>query len=184
LKLVEGEEWTGLIKVHQVLQQTGCLSEGQYTVLKLKSLLKEQQMMDINTLMKSTETPHLLLMACEYNRSLDEDTKDVIQTILDTINQKPNIKTIFTTRSEGDIFDFLHHIGRRVFGKGFVSRDEQLTWSDLNSTSQEKLLEKSVKFQGVEAFLNELMSPESPVAIASNLVCECFTRRAKILKEF
>jgi len=47
---VKGEEWTGLIKTHQALQKTDCLIEGQYTVLKLKRLLKINQMMDLSTL--------------------------------------------------------------------------------------------------------------------------------------
>jgi hypothetical protein len=34
LQMDKGDEWTGLIKVYQVLQKTGCVSEGQYAVLK------------------------------------------------------------------------------------------------------------------------------------------------------
>ena len=164
LEIVKGGEWTGLIKVYQVLQKTGCIIEGQYTVLKLKRLLKLHQMMDFSTLMQSAVTPYLLLIACEDNQQLDEETKDVIRTVFDTTKHKPNIKIIFTTRSEGSNVAFLHHTGRRIFGNGFVSRDEQLTWSDLTSSSQSKLLEKSVRFQGAKISLNELMSAESPAA--------------------
>jgi hypothetical protein len=125
------------MKVYQVLQKTGRLTEGQYTVLKLKGLLKVHQMMDISTLIQSTVTPYLLFIACEDNQNFDEDTKDLKRTIFNTIKRKPNIKIIFTTLSEDVIFNFLQNIGRRIFGKGFVSREEQLTWSDLISTSQE-----------------------------------------------
>jgi hypothetical protein len=49
-------------------------------------------------------------------------------------------------------------------GEGFERTVEELTWSDLTSRSQEKLLEKSVIFQGNKLFLNELMSAEYPAA--------------------
>jgi hypothetical protein len=55
-------------------------------------------------------------------------------------------------------------LGRRLSGNGFVSRVEQTTWSDLTTSSQEKLLEKSVNFEGTKISLNEIMSSESPVA--------------------
>jgi hypothetical protein len=47
----------------------------------------------------------------------------------------------------------------------FESITEQLTWSDLSTISQGKLLEKPVKFQGVRNSLNALKSAEFPVAI-------------------
>ena len=53
---------------------------------------------------------------------------------------------------------------RGICGEGFVWRVEELLWSDLTTTSQEKLLENSVKFQGSKFSLNELMSAESPAA--------------------
>jgi hypothetical protein len=131
LQMVDVDEWTGLIKVHQVLQKTGCLIEGQYTVLKLKRMLKLNQMMDFSKVMKSTVTPHKVLIVCEDKQQLDEETEDVIKTIFDTTNHKQNIKIIFTTRSGGRTVAFLHHMGRRILGKGSVRRAEHLIWSDL-----------------------------------------------------
>jgi hypothetical protein len=146
LRMTKGDEWTGLIKVHQVLQKAGCLSEGQYIVLKLERLLMVNQFMDLSRLIQSTVIPHLLLIACKDNTHVDEETKNLIRKIYDTIKHKPNIKVIFTTTSEGSISHFLHHMGRRLSGNGFVRVSEELTWSDLTTSSQKKLLEKSVKF--------------------------------------
>ena len=114
-------------------------------------------------LVQSTVTPYLLLMACSDNQQLDEETKDVIRTLFDTIKQKPNVRIIFITRSEDSTVSFLHHMGRKISGKGFVRRVEKLTWCDLASSSQEKLLEKSVKFQGSIIPLNKVISAKSPV---------------------
>jgi hypothetical protein len=168
--MIKGDEWTGLIMVHQVLQKAGRLTDGQYTILKLKSLLKVNKLMDLSKLMQSTVTPHLLLMACEDNQQLDEESKDVIRTLFDTVKQKPNIKIIFITQSVGNTVLFLHHMGRRISGEGFVRRIEELTWCDLSYISQEKLLEKAVKCQGARISLNELISAKSPVTKFLSLV--------------
>jgi len=164
LQMNKVDEWTGLIKIYQVLQKTGRLIEGRYTVLKLKRLLRVNKLIDLSKLMHSTVTPHLLLIACEDKQQLDEETKDVIRTLFDTIKQKPDIKIIFVTPSGGSVVVFLHSMCRRICGNGFVRRVEEIIWSDLITSSQEKLLEKSVKFQGAIISLNKLMSAESAVA--------------------
>ena len=164
VQMVDGDEWTGLIKVYQVLQKNNYLVEGQYTLLKLENLLTLNMLVDFRTLMHSVQAPYLILVVCEANQLLKEETKDMIRMLFETMKQKPFIKIISTSGSEDKVAHFLQDIGREIFGNGFVKRDEQLTWSDLTSTSQEKLLEKSVKFQGASIPLNELMSPKSPVA--------------------
>jgi hypothetical protein len=62
LHLVDGDEWTGLIKVYQVLEKNGCLSEGQFIILNLKHLLEANQLMDFIVFMRSTLTQYLLLV--------------------------------------------------------------------------------------------------------------------------
>jgi hypothetical protein len=164
LQMVDGDELTGLIKAYQVLQKTNCLTEGQYTVLTLEHLLSLNMLMLFRTLLQSIRASYLILVACEANQLLKAETKDTIRTIFETMKQKSRIKVILTTRSEDGAAHFLKHIGREIFGNGFVTRDEQITWRDLTSRSQEKLLEKSVIFQDAKISLNELMSAESPVA--------------------
>jgi hypothetical protein len=41
LQMVYGDEWTGLMKVYQILQKNNCLTEGQYTVLTLAFVISE-----------------------------------------------------------------------------------------------------------------------------------------------
>ena len=110
--------------------------------------------MDISTLRLSSEASHLMLVACGVNQWLGEETEDMIKTLFNKAKQEPNIKIILTTRSVDSSLSMLHHTGKEQFGLGFVSTDEQLAWSDLTNSSQEKLLEKSVKFQGAEFSLN------------------------------
>jgi hypothetical protein len=157
--MFDGNEWTGIIKVYQVLQKNGCLSEGQYTILKLKHLLPVNQFMDLSKMMQSAVTSHLLLIACEDNQLLDEETRNIITTTFDTIKHKPSIQGILSTGSETSTQHSLQQISTEIFTKA-----DQLNWSDITTLSQRKLLEKSVKFQGAKISLNEIMTAESPAA--------------------
>ena len=127
LQMVDGDEWTGIVKIHQVLQKTGCLSEGHYTILKLKRLLSVNQLMGFSTVMLSTGTPHLLLMACDTNQLFNAEAQYIIRKIFNTIKHKPNIKIFLSTRSEVTTLPSLQPIIREIFGKAFVTRDKLLT---------------------------------------------------------
>jgi hypothetical protein len=127
--MFRGDQWTGLIKVYQVIQKSGCLSEGYYTVLKLERLLTLNHLMDLSKLMQSPVTPYLLLIVCEDNEQLDEETRDIIRTLFDTTNL--HNKIIFITPLGGSVSHILHHLSRRLSGNAFVRVSEYLTWSDL-----------------------------------------------------
>jgi hypothetical protein len=58
---------------------------------------------------------------------------------------------------------FLQVIAEETLSNGFVPSDEQLTWSDLTPSLQEKSLEIAVNFEGSEITLNYLVSADSPV---------------------
>jgi hypothetical protein len=164
VQMANGDEWTGLIKVYQVLQKTGCLSEGQYFLLKLEILLTANYLLDFITFMQSTVTPHLLLMSCEVSELLDDEAEDKIRKLFNTIQQKPNIKIILSTRSDSTTISSLQQISKEIFGNGFVKRTDQVNWDDITTLSQHKLLEKLVIFQGVNISLQEILSAESPAA--------------------
>jgi hypothetical protein len=70
-----------------------------------------------------------------------------------------------TTQSQDHTVTVLRDIAKETLSDGFVTRDEQLTWCDLTPSSQKKLLENTVNFQGNEIALNQLISPDSPVTI-------------------
>jgi ankyrin repeat protein len=164
LRMVDWDEWSGIIKIHQVLQKTRCLIKGQYTVLKLNRLLSVNQLMDFSKVMQSTVTTHILLMACDANELLNDEAQRTIRRLFNTIKEKPYIKIFLSTRSEATTLPSLQQIVREIFGKAYVTRDGQITWSDLTTSSQEELQEKTVEFQGAKISLNELMSAESPLA--------------------
>jgi hypothetical protein len=167
LRMIDGDAWTGLIKVYQVLQKTPCmtdfLSEGHYTVLTLQYLLLVNTMVNLNTLMESTTTPHLLMMACEIDQLSDDKTKQIFESLFKTLRHKMSVKLILTTQSGDNTVTFLQDVAKEALSNGFVARDEQLPWSDLTPSSQEKLLENTVYFQGSEIALNHLISAELPV---------------------
>jgi len=92
VQMVDGDEWTGLIKVYQVLQKTNCLMESQYTVLKLERLVTLNMLMDFRTLMLSIKAPYIILVACEGSQLLKAETKDLMNTFFETMKQNHFIK--------------------------------------------------------------------------------------------
>ena len=168
LRMVDMHAWTGLIKVYQVLEKTPSmadyLSEGHYTILTLEHFILVNQLVNLNTLLQSTTAPHLLMMSCETNQLLNVETKQILKSLFNTLCQKQSVKIILITQSENNTVTLLQGLAKEIFCNGFVTRDELLTWNELTTSSQEKLLEKSVKFQGARISLAELMSAESPVA--------------------
>ena len=50
-----------------------------------------------------------MLVACEANKLLKEETEDMIKTPFETMKQKPFIKIILTTQSEDRTVHFLQH---------------------------------------------------------------------------
>jgi hypothetical protein len=92
-----------------------------------------------------------------------DGTKNIFESLFNTLKQKQFVKVIWATQSEGDTVTFLQDVATATLSNGFVTRDEQLTWSDITQSSQEKLLKIAVNFQGSETALNQLISPNSPV---------------------
>ena len=167
LRMVDGDAWTGLIKVYRIIEKTSgntiLLREDQYTILTLDRFLTVNKRMDFNEFMTSTKTLYLLMISWESNHLCNDETKQIFQKLFNTLQGKPFIKVIFTTQPEGTTVDFIQQIATTATSM-FVSRKEKLTWADLTPESQEKVLEKNVDFQGSEIALNQLISVDSPVA--------------------
>jgi ankyrin repeat protein len=168
LRMVDGDAWTGLIKVYRIIEKicgnTNLLREGQYTILTLDRFLTVNGVMDFNTFMTSTEKLYLLMISWESNNLCNGETQQIFQKLFNTLQGKPFIKIILTTKLEGTCVDFLQHMVTTTLTNMFISRNEKLTWTDLTTESQKKILEKTVDFQGSEIALNQLISFDSPVA--------------------
>jgi len=91
-----------------------------------------------------------------HHGRLNVETKQILISLFNTLRQKPSskiiltsqseVEIILTTQSEGDTVTFLQDIAKVTLSYRFVTRDEQLTCSDLTASSQEKLLENAVNF--------------------------------------
>ena len=77
--MVDGDAWTGLMKVHHVLEKTDHLIEGHYTIMALERLLLVNQLVNFSTLLQSTTAPRLLMMSCETNQLLNVETKQILK---------------------------------------------------------------------------------------------------------
>jgi hypothetical protein len=166
LRMNDGDTWRGLTKVYSVLKNASCtpnyFGEGCYTILELERLLTVNRMINLNELLTSMKAPHLLMIACGNNQPVNVELENLFDEWFSILKKNNNTKIILTAKSEGDITDCIQQIAIETFGEeGFIKTDEQLTWSDLTDSSQRKLLEKTVIFQGRSVALNQLISAES-----------------------
>jgi hypothetical protein len=116
LQMVDVDAWTGLIKVHQVLENTlsmtDRLREGHYTVLALEHLLLVDGRFSLNTLLQSTTTLQLLKISCETNQLLNVETEQILKSLFNILRQKQSVKILLTTQSEGDTVTFLQDMAK------------------------------------------------------------------------
>jgi ankyrin repeat protein len=170
LQMVDGNAWRGITQIYWVLQNTSSTpnynSEGHYTIVQLKWLLTVNRVINLNALLTSMETPHLLMIACETNQAVNGELENIFKELFSILKQKDELKIILTMQSKGDIAAFIQQIASNTLSEGVIETDEQLTWSDLTALTwndltaslKTKLLEKAVKFQGRRVALNHVTS--------------------------
>jgi len=165
LRMNDGDTWRGLTEVYLVLKHTSCtpnyFGKDCHTILELERLLTVNRMIKIKALLESMEKPHLLMIACGNNQTVNDELKNMLKELFYILKQKKTMKIFLTTQSEGEIAACIKEIATEILGEGFITSDEQLTWSDLIDSSQRKMLEKTVIFQGRRVALNQLTSAES-----------------------
>jgi hypothetical protein len=122
----DGEEWAGLNKIFQVLQETILCSKHQYNILTLKPTITVKELISLNTLMLSIVTPYILLSVCEDKQVLNDEVEDMLRETFRTIKDRTFIKFILITPSRDCAVPRLQQIGREVFGNGFVTRNGEL----------------------------------------------------------
>ena len=101
------------------------------------------------------------MIACGANQPVNDELRDMFKELFSILKEKKSMKIILTSKSENSTADFIQQIATEIFGSYFIITNEKLTWSDLTASSQRKLLEKTVIFQGKRIALNELTSAES-----------------------
>ena len=126
VRMNDGEERAGLIKIYQVLQETSLFSKYQYHILTLKPSITVKEFMNLNALMLSIVTPYILLLVCEDKQVLNDEAGDMLRETFSTIKERPFIKFILITPSQDCKVPRLQQIGREVFGNGFVTRNGEL----------------------------------------------------------
>jgi len=165
LRMIDGDEWTGVTEVYWVLQNTtftpSCFSEGHYTVLKLNWLLTVKRAISWNALLECMETPHLLLIACGKNQLENDEQRNMFKELMNILKEKEDMKIILTVQLEDDTADFIQEIATKTLDERFVTTDEELTWRDLTAPSQSEMLKKTVTFYGRRVALSQLTSAES-----------------------
>jgi hypothetical protein len=114
--MADGEEWTGLIKLYKVLQKTPSmtdrLSEGlKYTVLTYSTCYFSIDG-EFEYLLQSTTALPLLMVFCETNQLLNVETKQIFESIFNSLKNNQPVKIILNTQSENDTVNLLLDIAK------------------------------------------------------------------------
>ena len=107
------------------------------------------------------ETLHLLMIACGTNQTINGELRDMFKELFSILKKNQAKKIILTAQSDDSTADFIQRTATETLGEGFITTDEQLAWSDLTASSQRKMLEKTVIFQGRKFALSQMTSAES-----------------------
>jgi len=131
LRIFDGDTWTGLISVCQVLEKTpsmtDCLSEGHYTLLILQHLLIDNNHENLHTLLQLTTAIQLFIMSCDNNELLNVETKQVFESLCNFTKKNQSVKIILNTQSENVTLSLLQDVCKEALSNAIVTRDEQLT---------------------------------------------------------
>jgi len=72
-------------------------------------------MINLNVLLASMETTHLLMIACESNQPVNDELENILQEMLNILKEKFNMKIILTTQTESDTANFIQEIATEMF---------------------------------------------------------------------
>ena len=70
------------------------------------------------------------MIACGTNQPVSDELRDMFKELFSILKQKETTKIILTTQSENTTDKFIEGIATQTLGEGFITTDEQLTWSD------------------------------------------------------
>jgi hypothetical protein len=127
VRMIDGDAWTGIDKVYRVLQKTTCTpqysSPGNFTLLKIEGFLTESRMKNLNALLISMEKPHLLMIECKNNQTVNDKLRDTFKELFSILKKKKTMKIILAMQSEGDTADCIQQIATEALVKRFITED-------------------------------------------------------------
>jgi hypothetical protein len=124
-------------------------------------LLTLNQIINLNALLAEMETPHLLMLACGTNQTVNGELRDMFIEMSNILKKKKTMKVILTTQRDDSTIALMQQIASQTLGNGLNVTDRKLTWNELTPSSQRKLLEKTAIFQSRRVALNQLTSAEA-----------------------
>ena len=74
------------------------------------------------------------MIACGNNQPVSDELTDIFMELISILKQTSTMKLILTTQSENSTDEFIERIATETLGEGFITADEQLTWSDLTAS--------------------------------------------------
>jgi len=134
--------------------------EDSYLVLESDQLFRENKIFPLQKLFKLIDNNTHFLLIIEFKpidaKEIYEEIKKVFIGLFEDLDQKrSNIKILLITQQDFDSTRIFTEICKDFYTE---TDDTEFTWKCLMGKSQEKILEKTVNFQGKTIILKELVS--------------------------
>jgi hypothetical protein len=75
-------------------------------------LLLVTKLVNLNTILQSTAAPHLLMVFCETNQLLNVETKQIFESVFNSLKKNQSGKLNLNTQSENGTVTLLHDIAK------------------------------------------------------------------------
>ena len=150
------QTFLGSIKVNQVMKNVSANeAQGSFIFVSLKNLL----LLEENVLKAfREEQSKLLIVECKEKPTVQ--MKELFSKLSEIIKEERGKKVILIAPHDHPLASQFKNGDHKTV---YQEMADECKFGDLTSDSQKKLLEKSVKFQGIETTLNELISADSEI---------------------
>lgn len=166
LRVKSGKARNGLTMICEAFEQSDAwksYSDSSVLVLDVRRFAIVNDLICIKKAFDSAKENFLLIVYCEQNENLKDLLAIPFRNLLAALPENPQVKVILIGDSNSRTINAVSLKAKEVLGDGFYEVEESLSWFELTKDSQERVLNRTVKFQGRQEKLKCLMPPEADV---------------------
>ncbi|CRL01480.1 CLUMA_CG014684, isoform A [Clunio marinus] len=146
-----GKSYDGLSMIFNELERSSFknkYSNDGILVLDLQRFTIVNELIDVKEYLKSSQNNFLVIVHCEDNVEIIEDSRNPFKNLIDALNDHPEFKIIMIGGSENLHFNDICEQVKEKIPDGFYKVEKEISWNDLSKDSQKKILKKGINFQG------------------------------------
>jgi hypothetical protein len=150
LKVKIGKARNGLSLIYNNIQKSE--SEPKYAddevlVLDIKRFLMMNELINIKDFLAETNEKFLMIFHYPEKEFLKDATKNLINSILESLTANPKVKLIMVGDSENKNFNEIGQLAMKKLDNQFYEIEKSLSWNQMTEESHERVLSSKIMFQ-------------------------------------